>query len=103
VLTSTGKLNIRRLEYERDDRPLDETCPCSTCARWSRSYLRHLQRLGEPTAARLLTIHNVSWLSGMVVGLREAIREGRFEAERRRILDVWGGGGGAPPDAPAGG
>lgn len=90
VLTSTGKLNIRRLEYERDDRPLDESCPCPTCARWSRSYLRHLQRLGEPTAARLLTIHNVVWLSGLVAGLRTAIREGRFEAERRRVLDVWG-------------
>lgn len=90
VLTSTGKLNIRRSEYERDERPLDETCPCSTCARWSRSYLRHLQRLGEPTAARLLTIHNVAWLSRLVVGLRTAIGDGRFEGERRRILEVWG-------------
>lgn len=90
VLTGTGKLNIRRLEYERDERPLDESCPCPVCARWSRAYLRHLQRLGEPTAARLLTVHNVAWLSGLVADLRAAIREGRFDAERRRILDVWG-------------
>ncbi len=89
VLTSTGKLSIKRLEYERDDRPLDESCPCPVCARWSRSYLRHLHRLGEPTAARLLTIHNVAWLSKLVVDLRAAIREGRFEAERRRVLEVW--------------
>jgi queuine tRNA-ribosyltransferase len=60
------------------------------CARWSRAYLRHLHRLGEPTAARLLTVHNVAWLSGLVVGLRTAVRERRFAAERRRILDVWG-------------
>jgi queuine tRNA-ribosyltransferase len=90
VLTSTGKLNIKRLEFERDERPLDESCSCPTCARWSRAYLRHLQRLGEPTAARLLTIHNVAWLSGLVAGLRTAIREGRFEDERRRVLEVWG-------------
>jgi queuine tRNA-ribosyltransferase len=90
VLTGTGKLNIRRAEYERDDRPLDEACPCPVCARWSRAYLRHLHRLGEPTAARLLTVHNVAWLSGLVVGLRTAVRERRFAAERRRILDVWG-------------
>jgi len=90
ILTSEGKLSIRRLEFERDERPLDESCGCRVCARWSRSYLRHLHRLKEPTADRLLTIHNVAWLSELVVGMRSAIREGRFEAERRRILDVWG-------------
>ena len=89
VLTGTGKLNLKRSEFERDERPLDEGCACPVCARWSRAYLRHLHRLGEPTAARLLTIHNVSWLSDMVAGLRRAVVEGRFEAERRRILEVW--------------
>lgn len=90
VLTSTGKLNIKRSEYECDERPLDERCPCPVCRRWSRSYLRHLHRLGEPTAARLLTVHNVSWLSTLVSGLGDAVRAGRFQAERRRILEVWG-------------
>jgi queuine tRNA-ribosyltransferase len=90
VLTSIGKLNIRRRELERDERPLDEACACFVCARWSRAYLRHLHRLGEPTAARLLTLHNVAWLSALVTGLGRAIREQRFEAERRRILEIWG-------------
>ena len=60
------------------------------CARWSRAYLRHLHRLGEPTAARLLTIHNVVWLSDLVAGLRAAVVEQRFDRERRRVLDIWG-------------
>lgn len=90
ILTSTGKVNIKRLEYERDDAPLDAACACPTCARYSRAYLRHLHRLGEPTAARLLTIHNVAWLSGLVAGLRKAIREGRFEEAKRDVLEVWG-------------
>ena len=90
ILTSEGRLSIKRLEYERDDGPLDPTCGCPVCARWSRAYLRHLHRLGEPTAARLLTIHNVTWLSDLVVGLRSAIAEGRFDAVRRQVLDVWG-------------
>jgi len=59
------------------------------CARYTRAYLRHLHRLGEPAGARLLTIHNVAWLSELVVGLRAAIREGRFDAARRAVLDVW--------------
>ena len=90
VLTGTGKLSIKRAEYERDERPLDESCPCPVCARWSRAYLRHLHRLGEPTAARLLTIHNVVWLSDLVAGLRAAVVEQRFDRERRRVLDIWG-------------
>ena len=90
VLTTAGKLMIKNLAYERDEGPLDETCPCPVCARYSRAYLRHLHRLGEPTAARLLTIHNVSWLSNLVVDLRAAVAEGRFDAARRAVLDVWG-------------
>lgn len=90
VLTSEGRLSIRSLAFERDDGPLDPICGCPTCARWSRAYLRHLFRLGEPTAARLLTIHNVAWLSGLVVGLRTAIAESRFQAVRREVLSVWG-------------
>ncbi len=90
VLTNSGKLNLKRSEFERDERPLDEDCPCPVCSRWTRAYLRHLHRLGEPTAARLLTIHNVHWLSALVAGLRDAIAEGRFVQERARVLDVWG-------------
>jgi queuine tRNA-ribosyltransferase len=89
VLTSQGRLAIKNLAYERDEGPLDPTCRCWVCARYSRAYLRHLHRLGEPTAARLLTIHNVTWLSELVVGLRVAIAEGRFESDRRRILATW--------------
>ena len=81
---------IKNLASERDEGPLDATCGCPVCARYSRAYLRHLHRLGEPTAARLLTIHNVAWLSRLVVDLRSAIAEGRFDAARRAVLDVWG-------------
>jgi queuine tRNA-ribosyltransferase len=60
------------------------------CARWSRAYLRHLHRVGEPTAARLLTIHNVAWLSDLVSGLRQAIAAGELDRVRRQVLAVWG-------------
>jgi queuine tRNA-ribosyltransferase len=90
VLTGAGRLMIKNKEYERDERPLDPDCPCPVCARWSRAYLRHLRRLGEPTAARLISVHNVAWLSNLVAGLRSAIAEGRFDAARREVLEVWG-------------
>jgi queuine tRNA-ribosyltransferase len=90
VLTGAGKLMIKNLAYERDEGPLDPACGCSVCATYSRAYLRHLHRLGEPTGAHLLTVHNVAWLSTLVVDLRAAITAGRFDAARRAVLDVWG-------------
>ncbi|MGI8709434.1 MAG: tRNA guanosine(34) transglycosylase Tgt [Acidimicrobiales bacterium] len=89
ILTGAGTLSIRNKTFERDERPLDPGCSCPVCARWSRAYLRHLHRLGEPTAARLFTIHNVVWLSNLVVSLRSAIAEGRFAAARAEVLAVW--------------
>ncbi|HMC71770.1 MAG TPA: tRNA-guanine transglycosylase, partial [Mycobacteriales bacterium] len=65
------------------------TCSCSTCQRWSRGYLRHLLQVGEPTAARLLTVHNVSWTFDVVRRMRAAIREGTFESLRRDVLAAW--------------
>src|SRR5205085_248224 len=65
VLTSTGKVQIRNAAHARDEGPLDAACPCPTCARHSRAYLRHLQVVGEQTAARLLTVHNLAYLLGL--------------------------------------
>src|SRR5438067_4913516 len=56
VLTDAGRLSLRRADNRDDARPLDPSCPCPVCARWSRAYLRHLHAVGEPGAARLLTI-----------------------------------------------
>ena len=65
-------------------------CPCDVCARHSRGYIRHLLQVGEPTASRLLSIHNVAWTIDLMDRMRLAIHEGRFEAMRRDVLDVWG-------------
>jgi len=89
ILTGAGRIAIKNKEHERDQGPLDPDCRCPVCARHSRAYLRHLWRLGEPTGARLLTIHNVAWLSNLVVDLRTAVAEGRFESARRSVLDAW--------------
>ena len=64
---------------------------CLTCARWSRGYLRHLLGVGEPTAWRLLSIHNLAFVLGLMAEARAAIAEGRFDAAAgpaRR--EVWG-------------
>jgi queuine tRNA-ribosyltransferase len=89
ILTSAGRLNLRNTAYGLDDSPLDPDCACSTCARWSRGYLRHLLGVGEPTAWRLLSLHNLSFVLGMMAETRSAIGEGRLDAYRRQIAEVW--------------
>jgi queuine tRNA-ribosyltransferase len=89
VLTNTGRLPLRNAAYATDDRPLDETCVCSVCARWSRAYLRHLLRLGDPGAARLLTLHNLTWLLGLVRRVRAAVVAGTLGPLRSDVAAIW--------------
>ena len=89
ILTSHGRLNLKNLQHERSPEPLDETCSCPVCGRWSRAYLRHLLRVQEPTAARLLTIHNVHWSLELMARARTAIASGRFGALRDEVRSAW--------------
>jgi queuine tRNA-ribosyltransferase len=90
ILTGGGRINLRNAVHARDDSPLDASCGCPTCARWSRGYLRHLLAVGEPTAWRLLTIHNLAQLLALMGRARAAIAEGRFEALRKEVTGIWG-------------
>ena len=90
MLTDAGRLNLKNARFTADDGPLDPACGCIVCGRWSRAYLRHLLMVQEPTAPRLLTMHNVAWTLALVAKLRTAIREGRFDAFRSEVLAVWG-------------
>ncbi len=91
VLTDTGRFNLRRSENALSDEPLDPSFPDSPAGRWSRGYLRHLLAVKEPTAARLLTMHNLAWLLRFMHRLRTAIADGRFEQQRAEIHQVWEG------------
>jgi queuine tRNA-ribosyltransferase len=89
ILTDAGRLNLRNAAYARDPGPLDQACPCAVCARWSRSYLRHLLRVDEPTAPRLLTTHNLAWTFGLIGRARAAIVTGTLDRLRNEVADAW--------------
>jgi queuine tRNA-ribosyltransferase len=90
ALTSAGKVQLRNASNARSDRPVDDDCGCEVCRRHSRGYLRHLFQVGEPSAARLLTIHNLAWTFALVERLRVAIADGRLDDLRRQVLATWG-------------
>jgi len=83
LFTSTGKVRIKRQEYRRDARPLDDECPCETCRNYSRAYLRHLFTSGEILGMRLNTIHNLTHYLRLMKRMSEAISAGRFDDFRR--------------------
>jgi queuine tRNA-ribosyltransferase len=90
ALTSAGKLHIKNAKHARSDEPLDAGCTCDVCRRHSRGYIRHLFQVGEPTASRLVSLHNVSWTLQLMERMRTAIRNGTFDSFRAHMLAVWG-------------
>ncbi|MDQ6697927.1 MAG: tRNA guanosine(34) transglycosylase Tgt [Actinomycetota bacterium] len=90
VLSGEGRYHLRNVRFRVDEGPLDADCRCPTCAHWSRAYLRHLIRVGEPTGARLITVHNLWWTIDLVRRMRRAICAGTFGSFRAEVLAVWG-------------
>jgi queuine tRNA-ribosyltransferase len=86
AFTTDGKLNVRRAELRADASPLDESCDCSTCTRFSRAYIRHLFASDEVLGLRLLSLHNVHFLTAIMRRARRAILEGDFPAWSRDWL-----------------
>jgi queuine tRNA-ribosyltransferase len=89
VLTDGGRVNLRNARYAVDDNAIDESSPSPVSARYSRGYVRHLLATDEPTARRLLTLHNVGWLLRFVERMRASIEGGRFEAFRADARATW--------------
>jgi queuine tRNA-ribosyltransferase len=90
ALTSAGKLHIKNAAHALSDEPIDPMCSCEVCARHPRGYVRHLFQVGEPTASRLLSLHNVAWTLQLMDRMRSAIADGTFDVLRAEVLAAWG-------------
>lgn len=76
AFTSAGRLQVKNAGWAGDDRPLEEGCDCPTCARYSRAYIRHLFAAGEALGGRLVSVHNVRFLTRLAEELRRRIPAG---------------------------
>lgn len=90
AMTSSGKVNIKNAQYERDFTPLDHECDCYVCRNYSRAYLRHLFKAGEMLSSMLLSHHNLHFLVHMMENIRKAIEEDRFLEYKREFYDKYG-------------
>jgi len=82
VYTSSGRLNVARGVYKLAEQALDPCCPCSTCAAYSRAYLHHLIKTGEPLGWSLLTRHNLRFYHDLMREMREHVVADTFAAFR---------------------
>lgn len=86
LFTAAGIINIRNAVHQRDTGPIDPSCSCSTCQRYSRAYLRHLDRCHEILGVRLATLHNLHFYLNLMREIRAAIAEGRFARLAQQVL-----------------
>lgn len=73
ALTSRGKIVARNAAFYEDFSPLDPDCGCYCCKNYTKAYLRHLINVDEMLGAMLLSLHNITFLHGLMNGMREAI------------------------------
>lgn len=78
ILSDRGRVNVRRAEFARSSSPPDPTCGCYTCRNYSMGYLRHLHIAGEQLSDRLLSIHNIYYIQGLMKRIRTAILNGEL-------------------------
>ena len=90
ALTSHGKVVVRNATYERDWTPLDPECDCYTCKNYSRAYIRHLIKAKEILGVRLLSIHNLYFLTKLMERVRMEIENDNLGNFRKEFYKKYG-------------
>ncbi len=83
VYTNHGKMNLLNARYELDDRPIDPTCDCPVCRRYTRSYIHHLFKAKEMLAMRLCVMHNLRFYNRLMEEIRDALDAGHYEEYKK--------------------
>lgn len=78
LFTSGGRVNIKGARYAADQGPLDSSCSCPVCTRYTRAYLRHLYASNELLAQVLNSIHNLAYYLDTMRRVRHSILLGEF-------------------------
>jgi queuine tRNA-ribosyltransferase len=87
VFTRNGTFNLKKEYNARLMEPIDESCGCPTCRRYSRAYLRHLFKANEILGIMLATRHNLEFLESFMRETRCAIETDSFDTFRMEFLE----------------
>ena len=87
AMTHTGDITIRNAQFKEDFLPVEEGCDCYCCKNYSRAYIRHLINTDEIFGGRLLSIHNIRFLTKLVEEIKQAIWEDRLLDYRNEFIE----------------
>ena len=90
ALTSHGKVVVRNATYERDWNPLDDNCDCYTCKNYTRAYIRHLIKANEILGVRLLSIHNLRFLTNLMERVKIEIEHDNLQNFKEEFFKQYG-------------
>jgi queuine tRNA-ribosyltransferase len=80
AFTSAGPVNVKLAAWKDDESPIEPGCGCWACGVYSRAYVRHLFVAAELLGLRVLSVHNLHFLTDLMRQTREAIRAGCFDS-----------------------
>ncbi|QJE74508.1 tRNA guanosine(34) transglycosylase Tgt [Aerophototrophica crusticola] len=81
------RLNLRNGRFKSDPEPIDASCGCYACRKFSRAYLHHLLKAEELLAMQLVSLHNIHTMNRLMRDVREGLRTGTLDAVEQRW--VW--------------
>ncbi len=84
--SSRFRLDLKKAGSRSSAEPIAAECPCPACREHSRAYLHYLARAGELTAARLLTLHNLTFMAELMRGVRNAVAADDLAGYRERVM-----------------
>jgi len=93
LFTSIGRISIKNARYAEDQRPLDESCGCPVCRRFTRAYLRHLYMAGEILSSVLNTLHNIHFYLDLMSKIRQSIASQNLVGFKNAFLNKYQGEG----------
>ena len=80
------RVELRKGRWRGATEPIVDGCPCVACRDHTRGYIHYLVREKELTGARLVTLHNLTFMALLMQGIRGAIADGSFEEYARRVM-----------------
>ncbi|MDK1489426.1 tRNA guanosine(34) transglycosylase Tgt [Sinorhizobium sp. 7-81] len=89
AFTRYGRINLRNARHAEDTRPLDEQSSCPAARDYSRAYLHHLIRANESLGGMLLSWNNLAYYQELMVGIRQAVEEGRYADFMSETQEGW--------------
>jgi queuine tRNA-ribosyltransferase len=84
--TWQGKVKLRRLAHAEEQKPVDESCSCSVCKRYTRAYLHQMLKSSEPSAWRYLSLHNLWFYRALMDRMQQTIANGTFASFAKSFL-----------------